>query len=52
MRWDFVKDFDLKVQYEHIGLDAGSAGTLSNIQPGFSPGGKVNVISATLDFVF
>jgi len=52
LRWDFVKNFDLKVQYEHIGLDAGSAGTLSNIQPGFSPGGKVNVISATLDFVF
>jgi len=52
VRWDFYRDFDLKLQYEHIDLDAGSAGTLSNIQPGFQPGGTVNVTSMVVDFVF
>jgi predicted porin len=52
VRWDFYKNFDLKLQYEHINLDAGSAGTLSNIQFGFQPGGTVNVFSTVIDFVF
>lgn len=51
-RWDFVKDAALKLQLDHTRLGAGSAGTLANIQPGFQPGGKVTVFSATLDFVF
>lgn len=52
VRWDFYKNFDLKLQYEHINLDAGSSGTLINSQPGFQPGGKVNVFSVAVDFVF
>jgi hypothetical protein len=52
VRWDFTKSVDAKLQYERLRLDAGSAGTLSNIQPGFVPGGRVNVLSATIDFVF
>lgn len=51
-RWDFRKDAALKLQYEHIRLGTGSAGTLINTQPGFRPGGAVNVFSAAVDFVF
>jgi hypothetical protein len=52
VRWDFMKNFDLKVQLERINLGAGSVGTLINIQPGFQPGGIVYVISTAVDFVF
>ncbi|MDP2093816.1 MAG: hypothetical protein Q8K50_07985 [Hydrogenophaga sp.] len=52
MRWDFARNTALKLQFDHIRIGAGSQGTLINIQPGFQPGGKVNVFSATLDFVF
>lgn len=52
VRWDFMKDVDLKLQYEHIRLGADSAGTLVNLQPDFQPGGAVHVFSAALDFVF
>jgi hypothetical protein len=51
-RWDFAKNLALKLQYNHIRIGAGSPGTLVNIQPGFQPGGKVDVFSATVDFVF
>ena len=51
-RWDFAKNAAFMVQVDHIRLGAGSAGTLINVQPDFQPGGKVNVFSATIDFVF
>jgi hypothetical protein len=51
-RWDFRESMDLKLQYEHIQLGTGSAGTLSNAQPAFQPGGSLNVFSAAVDFVF
>jgi predicted porin len=51
-RWDVMKNVDLKLQYDHIDLGAGSAGTLINVQPGFQPGGTVNVFSITIDFVW
>jgi hypothetical protein len=51
-RWDFRKSMDLKLQYEHIQLGAGSAGLLGNVQPAFQPGGSLNVFSAAVDFVF
>jgi predicted porin len=51
-RWDFAKNTALKLQFDHTRLGAGSPGTLINIQPGFQTGGKFNVFSATLDFVF
>ncbi len=51
-RWDFKKNAALKLQYDHTRIDAGSAGILTNTQPGFQLGGEVNVISATIDFVF
>jgi hypothetical protein len=52
MRWDFMKNLDLKLQADHTRLGANSPGTLINVQPGFQPGGTVNLFSATIDFVF
>jgi hypothetical protein len=50
-RWDFMKNASFKLQYDHTRLGAGSSGTLINIQPGFTPGGAMNLFSATVDFV-
>jgi hypothetical protein len=51
-RWDFASDLDLKLQIDHTRIAADSDGNLINIQPGFQPGGTVNLFSATVDFVF
>jgi len=51
-RWDFMKNFDLKLQIDHTRLGAGSYGALENVQPGFHLGSTVNVFSSTIDFVF
>lgn len=51
-RWDFARNAALKVQYDHLDLDEGSPGTLTNIQSGFEPGGTVNLFSIAVDFVF
>jgi hypothetical protein len=51
-RWDFMRNVDLKLQYDHISLGAGSAGTLINVQPDFRPGGTVNLFSVAVDFVW
>ncbi len=51
-RWDFRSNAALKLQYDRIDLGAGSDGLLGNIQPGFEPGGKLDVLSVSLDFVF
>jgi predicted porin len=50
-RWDLMKNIDFKLQCDHTRLGAGSPGTLTNLQPGFRPGGTVNLFSATIDFV-
>jgi hypothetical protein len=47
-----MKDLDGKLQVDHTRNGAGSPGILFDLQPGFKPGGTVNLISATLDFVF
>jgi hypothetical protein len=52
LRWDFMKNVDLKLQYDHTGLGAGSPGTLINLQPGFQRGGTVNLFSAAIDFLW
>jgi hypothetical protein len=51
-RWDFMRNAALKLQYDHTDIGSGSSGVLSNLQPGFQTGGKVNVFSASIDFVF
>ncbi|MCE9665630.1 porin [Halomonas sp. M5N1S17] len=52
VRWDFSRNMALKAQLDHINHDAGSHGFLVNSQPGFEPGGTVNLFSLALDFVF
>jgi hypothetical protein len=51
-RWDFMRNATFTLQYDRTRVGAGSTGALRNIQPGFEPGGNVNVFSATIDFVF
>jgi hypothetical protein len=52
VRWDFMKDLDFKLQFDHTRNGAGSPGILQDLQPGFKSGGTVNLISASLDCVF
>jgi len=52
IRWDFISNAALKLQYQHIELDEKSAGRLANVQSAFEPGNRVNTFSAVIDFVF
>ncbi|WP_299696881.1 hypothetical protein [Hydrocarboniphaga sp.] len=52
IRWDFMANASLKLQYERVLLDSDANGRLGNIQPGFEPGQTVNVFSVATDFVF
>jgi hypothetical protein len=52
VRWDFMRNMALKLQYDRLSLGENSAGSLTNVQPGFVPGGKVNLVSVAVDFVF
>jgi hypothetical protein len=52
VRWDFMKNTSLKLQYDHIDLANGSAGRFADVQPAFQRGGTVNLYSIALDFVF
>ena len=51
VRWDFMKNVDLKLQVERVDLAKGSNGMLTNAKPGLA-GGSTNVVSAVVDFVF
>lgn len=52
VRWDFARNAAFKLQYDHTDIGSGSTGTLDHPLPGFEPGGKFEVFSATIDFVF
>jgi hypothetical protein len=52
VRWDFMKNLDLKLQADHTRLGADSSGTFINLQPGFRLGSTVNLFSAAVNFVF
>jgi hypothetical protein len=52
VRWDFMKDVDLKVQCDHTRIGKGSPGTLSQLQPDFRTGGTLNLLSVAIDFVW
>lgn len=52
VRWDFMKNVDLKLQYDSNKHPPGSWGILNNLQPGYRPGGGYHVVSAAIDFVF
>jgi hypothetical protein len=52
VRWDFAKDVAFKLQFDHTRIGDGSNGALRDPQPGFAPGGKYDLVSATFDFIF
>ncbi len=52
VRWDFMSNAALKLQYDRLSLGASSHGTFGNLQPGFPVGGRVQLFSAAVDFVF
>jgi predicted porin len=52
MRWDLMKDVDVKLQYDRVRLDSNSDGRLSNVQPGSLAAPDVNAVSIAVDFVF
>ena len=51
-RWDVRESVALKLEASHVESDTGSNGGLTNLQPGFRPGGSYNLVSASVDFVF
>jgi hypothetical protein len=51
-RWDFTRNADLKLQFDHTRIGSGSTGELINVQPGFALGSRLNLLSVTFDFVF
>jgi hypothetical protein len=52
LRWDFWRSAALKLQYDRVSLGANSRGTFGHATPDFKPGGKVQVYSAAVDFLF
>jgi hypothetical protein len=53
MRWDFMRNTDLKLQYDQVKLSDNSNGFLANVPAGVTLyGAKFHVISAVVDFIF
>lgn len=53
VRWDFMKDADVKFQYDQVKLGDNSNGFLANVPAGVNLyGSRFNVISAVIDFIF
>jgi hypothetical protein len=52
LRWDFMKNFDLKLQYDAVKNATNSQGTLAAPQPTFVKGQSYNLTTINLDFVF
>ncbi|WP_426112502.1 hypothetical protein [Massilia sp. PWRC2] len=51
LRWDFRKNFALKVQLDKVQLEPGSNGFFTNSKPGMA-GSSAKILSGTIDFVF
>ena len=52
LRWDFMRNTALKLQWDHTNVDKGSYGRFTNYQSGFETGAKVDLFSVAVDFVF
>jgi hypothetical protein len=52
LRWDVLRNLDLKLQLDHTKLHGGGNYFFVNQQPGFREAGTVNIVSLALDFVF
>lgn len=51
-RWDVANNIDVKIQFDHVSMPAGSYGFLIPKSPTYQLGSGANVLSACLDFVF
>ena len=51
VRWDAMKNVDLKAQYDRVTLRDATSGRLVTV-PGLTPNDRINVLSLALDFVF
>ena len=51
-RWDFMRNVALKTQFDRIRRASGSPGTFGRLQPGFERGGRADIFSLAVDFVF
>jgi predicted porin len=53
VRWDFMRNYDFKLQYDQVRLSSNSNGYLINVPTGvILHGSRFYVISAVVDFVF
>jgi hypothetical protein len=53
IRWDFAKDFDMKLQLQQETIDSlDDPASFANLQPAARVGDNVHVVSLALDFVF
>lgn len=53
LRWDFMRNVDLKLQYERVTIDSPIVpASFINLQPGLQTGDHAHLFSATLDFVW
>ena len=53
LRWDFMRNYDFKIQYDLVKLSDNSNGYLINVPTGVTLyGSRFHVISAVVDFVF
>jgi hypothetical protein len=54
MRWDFMRNYDFKIQYDRVTLGDNSNGYLINMPAGDTSlyGTSFYVITAVVDFVF
>lgn len=52
VRWDPRPGIAIKLQADHVDVGSGALGMFNNIQPGYTRGGRVNLIGLGVDFVF
>lgn len=52
LRWDFIKNVALKLQYDSVKNEPNSSGALTNTQPGFLVGQRYSLSTVAIDFVF
>lgn len=53
VRWDLIKNTDIKIQYDQVKLSANSNGFLANVPVGANLSGQTfHVISMAVDFIF
>jgi hypothetical protein len=52
VRWEVNRRAAFIAQFDHSNILDGSSSTLTNLQPGFRYGSSLNLLSASLSFVF